>query len=241
MWIKIFQENISDHVALVVHAYLLSGDLLATWAVAAGIIWESIFSLRSVAHRLIVWGVVAEMLCSLALFSFDEGISAAQQSTIERQQVEISDTQRHALGVMAATSWRDLPLKASMALTNSLREGPGGDVVIGYEANDPESLYFATALSGPFDTANLMIGKSLWRVSLQPRVYSRKIYAGVWIDGQSIELKKYFEEVFSKIGLISNAGSLPNTLNDSPGVTAPAGPVPAILIFVGPKERPNLL
>lgn len=82
MWTRIFQEYVSDHVALVVHAYLLSGDVLATWAVAAGIIWENVFDLRRIAHRLVIWGVVAETLCSLTLFAFDEGINSTQQSTI---------------------------------------------------------------------------------------------------------------------------------------------------------------
>jgi hypothetical protein len=82
MWTKIFQEYVSDHTALIVHVYLLSGDILATWAVAAGIIWEGAFDLREIVHRLVIWGVAAETLCSLALFTFDEGISAAQQDKI---------------------------------------------------------------------------------------------------------------------------------------------------------------
>jgi hypothetical protein len=41
------------------------------------------------ARRLVLWGVVTETLCSIALFVFDEGASRAQQSIIETQQAKI--------------------------------------------------------------------------------------------------------------------------------------------------------
>jgi hypothetical protein len=83
MWTEIFTRFVTDQVALVVHVYLLAGDVLATIAVGAGIVLEhGPADVRQVANRLVIWGVVAETLCSLALFTFDEGISGAQQSKI---------------------------------------------------------------------------------------------------------------------------------------------------------------
>jgi hypothetical protein len=83
MWTEIFAKYVTDRVAFLVHMYLLAGDVLATWVVAAGILWEhGPADVRKVADRLVIWGVVAETLCSVALFTFDEGISAAQQSKI---------------------------------------------------------------------------------------------------------------------------------------------------------------
>jgi len=71
--------------------YLLAGDVLATWAVAAGIIWEGdvITVSHEIAKRLVLWGVVLETMCSIALFAFDEGISHGQQLVIEEQKREI--------------------------------------------------------------------------------------------------------------------------------------------------------
>ncbi len=83
MWTEIFARFVTDQVAFVVHAYLLGGDVLATIVIGAGIVWEhGSPDVRKVADRLVIWGVVAETLCSVALFTFDEGISAAQQSKI---------------------------------------------------------------------------------------------------------------------------------------------------------------
>ena len=87
-----FPSVVSDHATFVVHVYLLAGDVLATWAVGAGIIWQSdaLTVRHKMALKLVFWGVVIETLCSLALFTFDEGISHAQQSTIEVQQSKIA-------------------------------------------------------------------------------------------------------------------------------------------------------
>jgi hypothetical protein len=83
MWTAFFITLLDhDDVVFVVHVYLLGGDVLATWMVAAGIIWDSSPPVKHVAHRLVIWGVVLETLCSIALFTFDEGLSGAQQSKI---------------------------------------------------------------------------------------------------------------------------------------------------------------
>jgi hypothetical protein len=83
MWTAIFERFVTDQVALVVHIYLLGGASLATIMVGAGIIWESgPLEVHAIAHRLVIWGIVAETLCSIILFTFDEGISSAQQSKI---------------------------------------------------------------------------------------------------------------------------------------------------------------
>ena len=96
MPITILGVVITNHTAFLVHVYLLSGDVLATIAVGAGIVWEhGSPDTRRVADRLVIWGVVAETLCSIALFSFDETISGAQQATIEAQQSKIIALETH--------------------------------------------------------------------------------------------------------------------------------------------------
>jgi hypothetical protein len=108
MWTVMFERFATDHVALVVHIYLLGGAALATAMVGFGIIWESgPLEVREIAHRLVIWGIIIETLCSVALFTFDEGLSGAQQAKIialERriaprnlspsQQKEIADSLR---------------------------------------------------------------------------------------------------------------------------------------------------
>jgi hypothetical protein len=67
------------------HAILLTVTVLASFAVAAGIIFESPEYSASV-HRVATWcvivGVAIEAVCTITLFVFDEGISSAQQSKI---------------------------------------------------------------------------------------------------------------------------------------------------------------
>jgi hypothetical protein len=67
------------------HVVLLSVSVLAGAAVGAGIIFESP-KYSAATHRLATWlvigGVVAESLCTVCLFVFDEGISDVQQAEI---------------------------------------------------------------------------------------------------------------------------------------------------------------
>jgi hypothetical protein len=62
------------------HAGLLTVAILASFAVAAGIVMEN--PKWSLANALVVGGVAIEAACTLLLFGFDEGISASQQKTI---------------------------------------------------------------------------------------------------------------------------------------------------------------
>jgi hypothetical protein len=67
------------------HAILLSITVLASFAVAAGIIFESP-KYSELVHRIAMWavivGVAVEAVCTITLFVFDEGISDAQKEKI---------------------------------------------------------------------------------------------------------------------------------------------------------------
>jgi hypothetical protein len=67
------------------HVILLSVSVLASFAVGAGIIFESPKYSAHVQH-VAMWGVIAgvvvEAACTITLFAFDEGISNAQQDKI---------------------------------------------------------------------------------------------------------------------------------------------------------------
>jgi hypothetical protein len=68
------------------HVLLLTAAIIASFAVAIGIVLESPH--WSIANALVIGGVALEAVCTLLLFGFDEGISNAQQSKIialERQ------------------------------------------------------------------------------------------------------------------------------------------------------------
>jgi hypothetical protein len=69
------------------HAILLTVAIVASFAVAFGIVLEN--PKVTVANVLVVGGVAIEAVCTLLLFGFDEGISSAQQSAIGGQQSTI--------------------------------------------------------------------------------------------------------------------------------------------------------
>jgi hypothetical protein len=84
MWTAIF-ETIANNERLssALRWNLLLGDVLATVAVGCGIVWEhGPEDVRRVADKLVLWGIVAETLCSVALFTVDGGIGEVQQSKI---------------------------------------------------------------------------------------------------------------------------------------------------------------
>lgn len=62
------------------HVLLLAFAILASFAVAIGIVLESPH--WSIANALVIGGVALEAVCTLLLFGFDEGISSAQQAKI---------------------------------------------------------------------------------------------------------------------------------------------------------------
>jgi hypothetical protein len=67
------------------HFWLLSVSILASFAVAGGIIFESSeysASTHRVAKWLVIGGVAVEAVCTVSLFVFDERISGEQQSKI---------------------------------------------------------------------------------------------------------------------------------------------------------------
>jgi hypothetical protein len=83
MWTMLFVKYVTDDIELVVHIYLLAGDVLATIAIGFAILWEhGPPSVRKIANLLIIWGVVTETLCSVALFTFDEAVSNAQGARV---------------------------------------------------------------------------------------------------------------------------------------------------------------
>jgi hypothetical protein len=66
------------------HVVLLSVAIVASFAVAIGIVMESPH--WSVANVLVVGGVAIEAVCTILLFGFDEGISQSQQAKIVAMQ-----------------------------------------------------------------------------------------------------------------------------------------------------------
>jgi hypothetical protein len=82
-WIDII--TVSMGYSLLIHSLLFGGELIATAVVGLGIIWESVeYSKEThrLARNLVIWGIIAETVCSLSLFTFDEGISYVQQARI---------------------------------------------------------------------------------------------------------------------------------------------------------------
>jgi hypothetical protein len=79
MWEIVLSRVLDDPIRL----YLLEGDVLATFAVGLGIIWETgPPDVRVVANRLVIGGIIAETLCSVLLFAYDANVIGSQNDKI---------------------------------------------------------------------------------------------------------------------------------------------------------------
>ena len=109
MWAEIFAK-VPEHVAFIVRIYLLGGDVLATIAVGAGIVWESgPLEVQHIAHRLVIWGIVAEALCTIALFTFDDGLSDVQAAIIRTQNSKIITLETNLQQATDVLLWQQMP------------------------------------------------------------------------------------------------------------------------------------
>jgi hypothetical protein len=90
-WTAIFEKYVTDEGVFKAHVWLLGLAVFSTFAVQRGIVWENsgARSLHEIAGKFVVWGVVAEAVCTIILFAFDEGISSTQKARIDRQQLQI--------------------------------------------------------------------------------------------------------------------------------------------------------
>jgi hypothetical protein len=144
-----------------------------------------------------------------------------------------------AAKVEQAARWRVLEPDTKTALALALSKGPGGTVTLAWPANDPESLFLASQIEGEFQAANAKAGKALWNVAFEPRVFSRAIYWGLRIIGQSEPLLAALRKSFLDAGIPNSPDLIPNVINDSPGMTITGDGLPDALIWVGPKRPPN--
>jgi hypothetical protein len=92
MWAQITTIVSAEPWVFVLNAFLLVCEGVAAGCVAAGIVWESASVdtwRRRLSHKLVIWGVVAEVVFSLALFISDEIVSGSQLLEIKEQQSKI--------------------------------------------------------------------------------------------------------------------------------------------------------
>jgi len=107
-----------------VHFCLIGGDVAATVAVGVGIIWESPQQSQrrhEIAHKFVIWGIVAETLCSVCLFAFDESISHAQEAKIIALEEQITP--------------RRISYADCLAISDSVKSVSGHVVVASYVAD----------------------------------------------------------------------------------------------------------
>ena len=116
------------------------------------------------------------------------------------------------------------------------RWGPVGTVTLSWSANDPETLFLAKQIQEAFDAANSQTRQAQWILDAQPRIFSRAIYWGIKITGESTALVTAVRNAFSDAGIEYGTDAIPNILSDTPGMVVTPGAPPAALIWVGPKQ-----
>lgn len=139
-----------------------------------------------------------------------------------------------------AAKWRSLQADTRAKLVSELVSGPGGDVILAYAGNDPEAVFLASRFDLIFREVNQRIGKTLWNVEIQPRIYSHGVFFGLRVLGPPTDAEtEFMRNALTEAGVEFNTDPIPPVINDSPGLTIGAGPLTHTMIFVGPKWQPH--
>jgi hypothetical protein len=198
------------------HVILLSVTVLASFAVAAGIVFESpkySESIHRVATRLVIGGVAVEAVCTIFLFVFDEGISNAQQAKI--------------IALESRLAARSLSDKQAAVLAEKLRPFSGQEFqVIAYWKN-PESLSIANRIADALISAG-------WKID-QPKAFT--MIAGV-LTGIDVEIDDGASEQTEKAAALEltgalNAHDLVATAGDKNKIPSPTNKI-SLLVGIKP-------
>ncbi|MGD0103505.1 MAG: hypothetical protein ABSC06_05650 [Rhodopila sp.] len=117
--------------------------------------------------------------------------TAALEVEAGRLAIALEAAQAETQKIEQAAAWRIISPDSKARLTSSLANGLGGSVELSYSANDPESLFLASQIEGIFKFANTQVGRALWHVVVQPRMYSKAIFWDVRIFGQNDDVTSY--------------------------------------------------
>jgi hypothetical protein len=112
-----------------VSVYLLVGDILATFAVGLGIIWEhGSPEIRTVANRWVIGGIIVETLCSVLLFAYDANVIGSQND-------KIVSLDQQLIQVKSPRLFDDEKLMAA------IKALPKSDVEVLYDKNAPDGFF----------------------------------------------------------------------------------------------------
>ncbi|MGC8475841.1 MAG: hypothetical protein ACP5NP_05755 [Acetobacteraceae bacterium] len=163
---------------------------------------------------------------------------AVANSEAARARAAAAHADALAAQLQQAAAWRFISPSLSVTLATRLAADGGGQIKLGYPANDPEALFLSLQFERIFDQANQIAGKRIWQVQLDPRVFSRFVIFGVDIFGTNTNDVIFLQRVFARSGIHTENIVLPNVINDSPGETIGGGPEAPVEIWIGPKAPP---
>jgi hypothetical protein len=163
------------------HFSLLSISVLASFAVGAGIIFERPTypaSVHRIAFWLVIGGIAIEALCTIFLFVFDEGISAAQQSKISDLDTQLVARTKELLTVRKLTADRSLTPEEQKSLIKALTPFAGQPAKIVMFPVNFETDWIAFQIYGVLANAH-------WTISSPERLL--RPVDGMLVQGSFIE------------------------------------------------------
>jgi hypothetical protein len=198
------------------HVVLLSMSVLASFAVGAGIIFESpkySTSVHRVATQLVIAGVIVEAACTIFLFVFDEGISNAQQDKI--------------IALEKRLAARSLSDEQAAAFSEKLKQFSGQEFLVLPYWKNPESFALANRI------ADVLINSAGWKID-QPKAFT--MIAGV-LTGIDVEIDEGASEQTEKAALelinALNAQDLVATAGDKNKIPNPTNKI-SLLVGIKP-------
>jgi hypothetical protein len=208
-----------------VRPVLLAGTFVSEVVVALAILAESKFDTCKgwVVAISMVAGISVGVYCTVALFTYDESISLAQQDTIEGQQSKI-------IALETRIAQRELSSDTIAKLRAAIAAVPTSvprKVVFSYLIGDNDSAYLA------YEIGRYFIGdKTRWDLSIEVRLYITTLFWGVKVFGPDNSTTLAVREIF-------RAADIPFSKEEMPPGFMSFGhqPLPDdTVIFIAPKQ-----
>jgi hypothetical protein len=212
MWQTVFARLLNDPVSV----YLLAGDILATFAVGLGIVWEhGPPEIRAVANRLVIGGIVVETICSVLLFGYDSNVIGSQNDKI--------------IALEKRLAARTLTDDQIAAIVEQLKPFKGQEFDVVTYWKNPESLAFTNRIYGGLISAG-------WKYDKPPNgefILGVETGVVVWHDDRaSVGTILAAKELIAAL----NANNADASADEAPQAHGPNEPIVSkIVINVGIK------
>ena len=162
----------------------------------------------------ILFGVIGEWVFGGRSGDAAEELQRRSEKQVASLHMEAEKASVLAAQIEQAAAWRVISPSLAATLATKLATTSGGQIRLGYPANDPEALFLSVQFSRIFERANQIAAKRLWLVQPDPRVFSRLILFGIDIFGDDADAVASLRQIFAHAGIHAGYVPIPNIIKE---------------------------